>query len=213
MSRTTLGDRFRGKHANRATACESRRLLTVEQEKSLLDWMDLSAMQGRPYDIQNLRSAAHELSGKTPGKQWCNRFQKRHSTEVTAAKASGLDPTRGKNFNKPTVRDYFQKIIDIEEKYGKIPPTQIWNMDEKGIQLGGGRKHGSKKFFFLRRRRNRYKLRNDNLELTTILECVSAAGGVVPTSFVLGNGHHPDIRGVENVGWYASGIYELSASD
>jgi hypothetical protein len=92
-----------------------------------------------------------------------------------------------------TIRDYFQKITDIEDKYGKIPPTQIWNMDEKGIQLGGGRKNGCKKFFFLKKRRNRYKLRNDNLELVTILECVSAAGIAAPTSFVLVNGPYPDI--------------------
>jgi hypothetical protein len=205
VSRTTLGDRFRGKHASRATAYEPRRLLTDEQEKALLDWLDLSAIQGRPYDVPTLRSAVHELSGKTPGKNWCKRFCERHREVLTAAKASGLDPTRGKNFNEPTVRDYFQKITDIEEKFGKIPPTQIWNMDEKGIQLGGGRKHGCKKFFFLKKRRNRYKLRNDNLELVTILECVSAAGIAAPTSFVLVNGPHPDIRGVENVGQYTLG--------
>lgn len=104
------------------------------------------------------------------------------------------------------MHNYFQKITDIEEKYGKIPPTQIWNMDEKGIQLGGGRKHGCKKIIFLKKWQNHYKLCNDNLEIITILECVSAAGVAAPTSFVLGKGPYPDIHGVENVGWYVSGI-------
>ena len=94
MSRTTLGDRFRGKHASRATAYEPRRLLTDEQEKALLDWLDLSAIQGRPYDVSTLRSVVHELSGKTPSKNWCKRFRERHQEVLTAAKASGLDPTR-----------------------------------------------------------------------------------------------------------------------
>ena len=91
------------------------------------------------------------------------------------------------------MRNYFQKITNVEERFEKIPPTQIWNMDEKGVQLGGGRKQGCKKFFFQKKRQNRYKLRNDNLELVTILECVSAAGIAVPTSFVLVKGPYPDI--------------------
>jgi hypothetical protein len=54
------------------------------------------------------------------------------------AKATGLDPMHGKNFNKPTVNDYFNQMAGIKEKYGDILASQIWNMDEKGIQLGGG---------------------------------------------------------------------------
>ena len=202
MSRTTLRDRFCGKHVSRAIAYEPHRLLRDKEEKVLIDWLDLSVIQGRPYDVSTLRSAVHDLSGKTPGKNWCKQFIECHNEALTAVKASGLDPTRGKNFNEPTVHNYFQKITDIEEKYGKIPPTQIWNMDEKGIQLGSGRKHGSKKFIFLKKQRNHYKLHNDNLELVTILECVSAAGVAAPTSFMLGDGPHPNIRGVDNVGWY-----------
>jgi hypothetical protein len=210
VARTTLGERFRGKHTTRKSACESRQLITAAEEKVLLEWMDLSAMQGRPYDRQDLRAAVFDLCGKTPGKNWCKRFHERHADKLALAKASSLDPTQGKNFNRPTIQDYFQVITDIEKEHGEIPPEQKWNEDEKALQLGGGRKHGRRKFFFLKKRRNRYKLRNDNLELVTVLECVSAAGVAAPTSFVLKTGPFPDIRGVENVGWYALKISETS---
>ena len=68
--------------------------------------MDKKAIQGQPVDIPHLRSLAFDLGGKHPGKNWCHRFIARHA-ELTKSKATGLDPTRGKNFNKPTVLDYF----------------------------------------------------------------------------------------------------------
>lgn len=37
-------------------------------------------------------------------------------------------------------------------------------------------------------------MKDDNLELVTILECVSAAGSIVPPSFCLQNGPYPDVR-------------------
>ena len=125
------------------------------------------------------------------------------------ATAIGLQQPRPAVLTQRTARtsiylpcaSYFETIADIEEKYGGIIAAQIWNMDEKGIQLGGGRKDGRKKFLNLEeKRQNRYKLHSDNLELVTVLECVSAAGEVaVPTSFVrLDEGPYPDIRGVEN---------------
>jgi len=98
------------------------------------------------------------------------------------------------------IKDFFERLQEIHNQYGQIPPEQIWNMDEKGIQMGGGRGNISKKYSYLRARKNRYKMKSDNLELVTVLECVSAAGVSIPTSFVLKNGPMPDIRGVDNVG-------------
>ena len=71
----------------------------------------------------------------------------------------------------------------------------LWNMDEKGIQLGGGRKRTGRKYFRLQTLKwnNFYHLKSDNLELITIIECISAAGAVIPPSFVLpkANGEFP----------------------
>jgi len=39
------------------------------------------------------------------------------------------------------VADYFEKRKKLNDKYGGIPPEQDWNMDEKGLQMGGGWKN------------------------------------------------------------------------
>ena len=191
VPRTTLNDRFRGKHASR--------LLKDSEETVLTNWMDTLATQGLPFDVNMLGSHVHDLTGVVPGVNWPTRFLKRRN-ELVSARGNGLDPARGKNFNKPTIKDYFEKLTDVlENKYGKIPEDHIWNMDEKGIQLGGGRKDGKKRYYFKRSRKQRYKLRSDNLELVTVIECVSAVGHKAPTSFILKDGPAPDIRGVDDV--------------
>ena len=67
-------------------------------------------------------------------------------------------------------------------------------MDEKGIQLGGGRKKTGKKYFFSRKDRARYKLRSDNLKLVTIIECVSADGASLPPGIVLAGKNSVDVN-------------------
>jgi hypothetical protein len=65
-------------------------------------------------------------------------------------------------------------------------------MDEKGNQMGGGRKNPGTKFIFSAEDSDRYRIHSDNLELVTIIECVSAAGAKMPPLFVLSDGPAPD---------------------
>jgi hypothetical protein len=134
------------------------------------------------------------ISGSHPGKNWHQRFIRRHPT-LALRKASGLDPTRAKNFNLAVITDYFeQRQKELLDVYGPIPPEHEWNMDEKGIQMGGGRKNNQKKFLCPRDSNERYRIRSDNLELSTVLECISAAGVATPPAFVLSEGPLPDVR-------------------
>jgi len=66
-------------------------------------------------------------------------------------------------------------------------------MDEKGIQMGGSRKNSRKKYLFLKDKKYRYLIWSNNLELVTIIECISTAGDVVPPSFCLQEGSLPDL--------------------
>jgi hypothetical protein len=127
------------------------------------------------------------VTGKYPGKHWHRRFIQRHPL-LQLGKANGLDPKRAKNFNRANVLDYFEKRKKLNDKYGNIPPEQDWNMDEKGCQMGGGRKNNGRKYLFTRHQKDRYRLRSDNLELATVIECISAAGDAVPPTFVLSEG-------------------------
>ncbi|KAI0250716.1 hypothetical protein BJV78DRAFT_1319158, partial [Lactifluus subvellereus] len=62
----------------------------------------------------------------------------------------GLDPKRAQAFNKPTVSKHFDQLLQILQKHD-IPVENIYNMDEKGCQRGGGRKGSGQKFFIPRR--------------------------------------------------------------
>ena len=52
-------------------------------------------------------------------------------------------------------------------------------MDEKGCQLGGGRKQGHRKYLFGKNSHLRYQTKDANLELVTIVECVCADGAAL----------------------------------
>ena len=49
-------------------------------------------------------------------------------------------------------------------------------MDEKGIQMGGGRKGTRTKYFFAADDKIKYKLQSDDLQLVTVIETICADG-------------------------------------
>lgn len=57
-------------------------------------------------------------------------------------------------------------------------------MDEKGIQLGGGRKGTGLKYIIPRGQKSSFMTASGDLELVTIIECVCADGSNVPPGFV-----------------------------
>jgi hypothetical protein len=70
-----------------------------------------------------------------------------------------------------------------------IPARNIYNMDEVGIQLGGGRKGSNELYFFSSTDKARYKLKSDDLKLTTILEvvCLDGTSTIAPGFVFAGN--------------------------
>ena len=190
---STLTDRAKGRHRSWRDVSAKRQLLSPEQEAALVDWCILRGSMGEPWSAAELCNEATAISGKEVGNQWHRSFEKRHP-EIQSAKTSKLNPKRAKHFNETIIGEYFDLWEELDAKYGGIPPEHIYNMDEKGIQMGGGRKKSSKKFYFLKSQKHRYRIRSDNLELVTILECISASGEVVPPAFCLQNGAAPDLR-------------------
>lgn len=103
-----------------------------------------------------------------------------------------MNPKRAKHFNKAIISDYFDKLEELHSRYpGGIPAEHIWNMDEKGVQMGGCKKT-SKKYYYLKDQKQCYCISSDNLELITEIECISVAGDIVPPSFCLQNRSKPD---------------------
>ncbi|EGO19009.1 hypothetical protein SERLADRAFT_352940, partial [Serpula lacrymans var. lacrymans S7.9] len=142
---------------------------------------------------------AYAISGKKPGRNWHYCYGARNPV-LKLKKPQSLDPKRAMNFNKHTVQDYFEKQRQINETFNGIPPEHKWNMDEKGIQMGGGRKNSGSKFYFDRTKKDVYRVSSDNLELITVIECILAAGICMKPSFILKDGPFPDVRGLESIG-------------
>jgi hypothetical protein len=97
---------------------------------------------------------------------------------VWFCQTAALDPKHAWSFNFTTVHDHFDKLKGVMEEHG-IPWENIYNMDEKGCQLGGGQKGHCHKYLFGHNSRDQYHIRNANLELVTVVECVSADGHVM----------------------------------
>ena len=72
---------------------------------------------------------------------------------------------------------------DFLEKYD-VPLENMYNMDEKGIQLSGGRKLDGTRYLFARDQQNRVRTQNANLELVTTIKCVAADGSSLKPCFV-----------------------------
>ena len=60
-------------------------------------------------------------------------------------------------------------------------------MNEKSIQLGGGRKGRFRKYLFGKKRDQKHhvRLQNENLQLMTVVECICADETILPPGFVL----------------------------
>lgn len=178
----TIRNRASGAHQDARKGHEAQQLLSHIQENILIEWITLLSDTGHCISKQTLRKKAEILCGHKPGQTWIRPFLSRHP-EIVLGKPSGLDPKRAQAFNKPTVKRHFQLLEAIINKY-EIPLENIYNMDEKGVQRGGGRKALALKFLVPRTKRPKYKLRSANLELITIVDCVSANGGYLSPAII-----------------------------
>ncbi|KIJ52721.1 hypothetical protein M422DRAFT_124454, partial [Sphaerobolus stellatus SS14] len=86
-------------------------------------------------------------------------------------------------FNPNTIGKFFDLYEKVIHDY-EIPPENIYNTDEKGIQLGGGKKASRTEHFFGKGDQHRYVLKSDSLVLITIIETVSATGDLGPPGII-----------------------------
>jgi len=177
----TLRDRIKGKTRPRPQAHAEQQILSPEGEVVLVAWIQLWADTARPVSISRIQRIARDLSGGKVGKNWVYRFLARHP-ELKLGKPSGLDPKRAQAFNETTVRDHFEQLA--KALYPGIKPSNLYNMDEKGCQRGGGRRIRNQKFIICNGKLVQYRVQSANLELITIIECVSADGAHIKPGFI-----------------------------
>ena len=145
--------------------------------------MALWAAQGTPVSRKGMRQKVYRLIGKLPSLRWVDKFRKRHP-KLVYVRPSPLDTKRAQCFNPGIISKYFKDFKRMVDVFGPFLPMNMYNMDEKGVQMGGGRKSSGVKYFFNRADRSRYRKRSASLELVTIIECVSAAGEALTPGFI-----------------------------
>ena len=128
-----------------------------------------------------------DLSGKSPSKNWVKWFLQCNEDHIQFSHTSALNPKHTKSFNYPVVKDYFEKLGEVIRKYN-IPIENIYNMDEKGCQLGGSRKQGHHKYLFGKNSHLCYQTKDANLKLVMIVECVCADGAVLKLYIIFKGG-------------------------
>jgi hypothetical protein len=147
VSYSTLCSRINGQPSRRI-AYLAQQLLTEAEKITLCDWIEFYALIAKPLDIQGILLLAGKVSGKKLGKNWLDYFKKCHP-KILHSKPGGPDPKQVQNFNLSNVAGFYNLLKAIYNMYPNLLPEHIWNMDEKGLQLGRGYKR-SKKYFYLK---------------------------------------------------------------
>ena len=183
---TTISNRLKGGKAP-SIAHESQQLLSNEQQKVVIEWLRWRGDNGNPMTREQLAALIFDLTERRPGANWIRKFLRSHADKIAERRAHGLDPKCAQAFNEAVVTRHFELLESLIVGQS-IPPENIYNEDEKGIQLGGGRKNLPLQYIFSKEDRDKYVVRSDSLILVTLLEAVSADGVAVPPLFVLPGG-------------------------
>ncbi|KAG1758507.1 hypothetical protein EDD22DRAFT_740700, partial [Suillus occidentalis] len=96
------------------------------------------------------------------------------------------------SFNHTNVKHHFELLKKVVEEK-EIPWENVYNMDEKGCQRGGGRKTSPEKYFVPWGRYLKYNAQSANLELVTVIESISVSAGgmsIAPGFVFSGKSYH-----------------------
>ncbi len=110
VDKSTLRRRYLGLTAENRGLQEHSSLLTFQQEKDLVKYINTLTVRGTPPTGAMLRRFACELAHKSPGKNWLSRFISRHLDDLKSSYLTGLDQNRKKADNYYEYKLYFDLV-------------------------------------------------------------------------------------------------------
>ena len=114
IDRTTLSRRHRGLARSRAVnVANTKSLLTPQQEKELVDYINKLSVFGLPPVISMIRNFTFDISKKTPGKNWPTRFISKYSSKLDSGFLIGFDLSRKKADSPEVYRRYFKLVYGL----------------------------------------------------------------------------------------------------
>jgi hypothetical protein len=137
-------------------------------------WIKVQGRHGIPLTYATVALYVGEISGQEVGGSWPKWFLKHHP-DLKMKKTQGLETARAKVLNPFAVGEFFDMLGELIKEYNIIPEN-LYNMDEKGIQLGIGAKVA---VLVDRDQKTAYSIEDGNRELVTVIEAICADGSTV----------------------------------
>lgn len=184
VNRSTLSRRFRGITLPKALRYENIQLLNKQQEDELINWISRQCERCLPPTPTIVANIAAQLAGKTPGKNWCSAFVRRHKDRIDSRYLNRLNLSRHRANTRASYLQYFKIRGEKLEQYN-ITADNIYNTDEKGFMIGQIQK--SKKIF-TKASYDADKLpaagQDGNREWITVLATICANGTALPPALI-----------------------------
>jgi hypothetical protein len=112
IDRTTLSRRHRGITAAKGSAPPPTSLLSFQQKKDLVRYINQLTNRGLPPTVAMVRQFACNISGKWPGKNWVYRFVDSEKNGLQSGFLTGFDLSRKKADNAYEYQLYFDLVGD-----------------------------------------------------------------------------------------------------
>ena len=142
-------------------------------------WVKIQGRRGVPMTYASVAQCANAISGKQVGGSWPKRFCKHHP-DLKMKRMTGLEKARAKALNQFAVDEFFDMLANMMKEFN-ILPENLYNMDEKGIQLGIGARVTA---MIDHDQQTVYSIEDGNRELITVIETICADGSVLHPSVI-----------------------------
>jgi len=163
-------------------------LLTPAREEVLVDWVKVMGHGGIPLTATVITDYVADIIGHAVGESWVRHFKACYP-ELKVKWSLTLEKCHAASLNLTLVNEFYDLLEETINTY-HIPTENIYNMDEKGIQLSIGQKV---KAFIDHDQKDVYSIQDGNWELITVIETVSADGSCLQP-LVIFQGKHQDLE-------------------
>ncbi|KAF5327341.1 hypothetical protein D9619_003974 [Psilocybe cf. subviscida] len=180
---TSNGQHKLGLRRSRVEANIAQRALTPAEEEILVEWAKVMGRRGIPLTQTMIAEYASEISGKAIGLSWASRFMKRHPS-LKIKWSTGLEACRARALNPTLVNKFYDMLEEVITEYS-IDKRNIYNMDEKGVQLGKGLRVAA---IVDRDQKDVYSVENGSREPVTIIETICADGSALHPTVIYQGG-------------------------
>lgn len=187
MAYSTLYDRLKGRQPHRK-AHELDQTLGEAEEQAVVKQIEDMDRQGFLIRVDHVRKTALRILGEREGqtqnivylgKHWISRFLNRHS-HLASKFSTQVQKQRIVSSNPKVLRQSFDILGPLIKK-NSIQPYNIYNMDEKGLQMG---KSARVKVICMHGRKSPPLMQDGNRELITAIETIAADGTFLPPMII-----------------------------